>query len=110
MQLLKYSEEVTRGKAKQVLNMDNFIDTSNVEGRFEFSEWVRAYGKYLDEQLEVYGQISFYQVRSRAHIQHAMISCCHRASPSGACVKSVFAACVQDCRVLLKRSGEIHKA
>ena len=44
--------------------MDNFIDTSNVEGRFEFSEWVRAYGKYLDEQLEVFGLISFYQVRA----------------------------------------------
>ena len=63
VQLLKYSEEVTRGKTRQVLNVDNFIDTSNSEGRFEFSEWVRAYGKYLDEQLEVYNQISWYQVR-----------------------------------------------
>ncbi|KAK9813333.1 hypothetical protein WJX73_000925 [Symbiochloris irregularis] len=60
-ELLKYSEEVTRGKTRQVLNVDNFIDTSNSEGRFEFSEWVRAYGKYLDEQLEVYNQISWYQ-------------------------------------------------
>ena len=63
-QLLKYSEEATRGRKSQVLNMDNFIDTSNSEGRFEFSEWVRAYGKYLDEQLEVYNQISFYQVNA----------------------------------------------
>ena len=62
MQLLKYSENLTKGRAGQILNMDNFIDTSNIEGRFEFSEWVRAYGKYLDEQLDVYSKISFYQV------------------------------------------------
>ncbi len=60
-QLLKYSETVTQGKG-HVLNMDNFIDTTNIEGRFEYSEWVRAYGKYLDEQLEVYHKIAFYQV------------------------------------------------
>lgn len=46
----------------QVLNMDNFIDTTNIEGRFEFSEFVRAYGKYLDEQLEVFNGIQWYQV------------------------------------------------
>ena len=46
----------------QVLNMDNFIDTTNIEGRFEFSQFVRAYGKYLDEQLEVYNAIQWYQV------------------------------------------------
>ena len=61
LQLLKFSETVTQGKG-HVLNMDNFIDTTNIEGRFEFSEWVRAYGKYLDEQLEVYQRINFYQV------------------------------------------------
>ncbi|DBA72856.1 TPA: hypothetical protein ACH3X2_009827 [Trebouxia sp. C0005] len=59
-ELLKYSETVTQGKG-HVLNMDNFIDTTNIEGRFEYSEWVRAYGKYLDEQLEVYHKIAFYQ-------------------------------------------------
>lgn len=31
--------------------MDNFIDRTTSEGRFDFSEWVRAYGKYLDEQV-----------------------------------------------------------
>ncbi|EIE26322.1 hypothetical protein COCSUDRAFT_58860 [Coccomyxa subellipsoidea C-169] len=36
----------------RILDMDNFIDTTNIEGRFEYSEYVRAYGKYLDEQLE----------------------------------------------------------
>lgn len=61
LQLLKYSETVTQGKG-HILNMDNFIDTTNIEGRFEFSEWVRAYGKYLDEQLEVYHRTAFYQV------------------------------------------------
>ncbi|KAK9806363.1 hypothetical protein WJX72_011503 [[Myrmecia] bisecta] len=59
-ELLKYSESVTQGKG-HVLNMDNFIDTTNIEGRFDMSEWVRAYGKYLDEQLEVYARINFYQ-------------------------------------------------
>ena len=61
MQMLKFSETTTVGKG-HVLNMDNFIDTTNIEGRFELSEWVRAYGKYLDEQLEVYQKINFYQV------------------------------------------------
>ena len=71
-QLLKYSENLTKGRAGQILNMDNFIDTSNIEGRFEFSEWVRAYGKYLDEQLDVYSRISFYQVPCDEHA----CSCC----------------------------------
>ena len=63
-QLLRTSETLTAGRQEHVLNMQNFIDTSNIEGRFEFSEWVRAYGKYLDEQLEVFSKIQFYQVRS----------------------------------------------
>ena len=46
LQLLKYSESVTQGKG-HVLNMDNFIDTTNIEGRFEFSEWVRAAAKFV---------------------------------------------------------------
>ena len=50
----------TRG---HLLNMDNFIDSSSAEGRFDYSEWVRAYGRYLDEQLEVYAKINYYQVR-----------------------------------------------
>lgn len=41
--------------------MDDFLDMSaGSEGRFEFSEWVRAYGRYLDEQLDVYSSINFY--------------------------------------------------
>ena len=31
--------------------MDNFIDRTTADGRFDFSEWVRAYAKYLDEQV-----------------------------------------------------------
>ena len=46
----------------RILDMDNFIDTTNIEGRFEYSEYVRAYGKYLDEQLDVFANIKFYQV------------------------------------------------
>lgn len=30
---------------------DNFIDKTTSDGRFDFSEWVRAYGKYLEEQV-----------------------------------------------------------
>ena len=30
---------------------DDFVDRSKGEGRFDFSEWVRAYGKYLGEQV-----------------------------------------------------------
>lgn len=74
MQMLKFSETTTVGKG-HVLNMDNFIDTTNIEGRFEFSEWVRAYGKYLDEQLEVYQKISFYQVWDGADTCRTAASC-----------------------------------
>ena len=50
----------------RLFRMDNFIDTTNIEGRFEFSEFVRAYGKYLDEQLAVVAQCGWYQVRALA--------------------------------------------
>ncbi|KAK9841873.1 hypothetical protein WJX81_008520 [Elliptochloris bilobata] len=49
-----------RGSGR-LFRMDNFIDTTNIEGRFEFSEFVRAYGKYLDEQLAVVAQCGWYQ-------------------------------------------------
>ena len=74
MQMLKFSETTTVGKG-HVLNMDNFIDTTNIEGRFEFSEWVRAYGKYLDEQLEVYQKINFYQVWLQRFCKTAATCC-----------------------------------
>lgn len=72
--------------------MDNFIDTTNIEGRFEFSEFVRAYGKYLDEQLEVFSAVQWYQVdlmqdssqileRLAPHIcQHLPVFSVHRGS------------------------------
>jgi hypothetical protein len=46
----------------QLLNMGNFLDTTNIDHRFDYSEWVRGYGKYLDEQLEVYRELTFYPV------------------------------------------------
>lgn len=30
--------------------------------RFDYSEWIRAYGRYLDEQLEIFSKTAFYQV------------------------------------------------
>ena len=33
--------------------MDNFIDTTNIEGRFEFSEWVRAAVKLMPSAAQV---------------------------------------------------------
>lgn len=41
--------------ASRLFAMDNFIDKTTAEGRFDFSEWVRAYGKYLDEQVRQRG-------------------------------------------------------
>ena len=49
-----------RGRGGRVLLMDNFLDTTNVEGRFDFSEWVRAYGRYLDEQLDVFAAAAWH--------------------------------------------------
>ncbi len=42
------------------LHMDGFLDTNAVEGRYEFSEWVRAYCKYIDESLDAYWHTSWY--------------------------------------------------
>ena len=45
---------------RHILRVDDFLDMSaGSEGRFEFSEWVRAYGRYLDQQLDVYSSINF---------------------------------------------------
>jgi hypothetical protein len=46
--------EGQRGRGGHALAVDNFLDASSGEGRFDFSEWVRAYGKYLDEQVAVF--------------------------------------------------------
>lgn len=54
----------------QLLNMGNFLDTTNIDNRFDYSEWIRGYGKYLDEQLEVYRELTFYPVSLyQAHCQ-----------------------------------------
>lgn len=85
MQLLKTdAASLPEGKKGQrrgsmgrlrVLEMDNFIDTTNIEGRFEMSEYVRAYGKYLDEQLEVFAAIRFYQVRPILRVVASFCAC-----------------------------------
>lgn len=63
MQLAQYStNQAANMKGKGLLNMGNFLDTTNINGRFDFSEWVRGYGKYLDEQLEVFKELNFYPV------------------------------------------------
>lgn len=53
-------EPSARGRGGRVLSIDNFLDMTNIEGKFDFSEWVRAYGKYLDEQLEVFSAIAWH--------------------------------------------------
>lgn len=58
-ELVKLASHLTNGKGR-LLNMDNFIDRTNIEGRFDFSEWVRAYGKYLDQQVETYAAINWF--------------------------------------------------
>lgn len=42
------------------LHMDGFLDTNAAEGRYNFSEWVRAYCKYIDESLDAYWHTSWY--------------------------------------------------
>ncbi len=42
------------------LHMDGFLDTNAAEGRYDFSEWVRAYCKYIDESLDAYWHTSWY--------------------------------------------------
>lgn len=42
------------------LNMDAFLDTKATEGRYDFSEWVRAYCKFIDECLDTYYHTGWY--------------------------------------------------
>ena len=65
--MIQYGNNASSTNSKtsgQLLGMGNFLDTTNIEGRFDFSEWVRGYGKYIDEQLEVYRELNFYPVSS----------------------------------------------
>ena len=55
-------EAALKGKSGGVLDMTNFLDTTNIDGRFDYSEWVRAYGRYLDETLDVWRKLSFFAV------------------------------------------------
>jgi hypothetical protein len=53
-ELIKVGSAAAKGRGGRVLAVDNFMDTATADGRFDFSEWVRAYGRYLDEQLDVF--------------------------------------------------------
>ena len=59
-ELLRAGDSGARGRGGRVLAVDNFMDTSTMEGRFDYSEWVRAYGKYLNESLEVFSAVAWH--------------------------------------------------
>ena len=59
-ELLRAGEASAKGRGGRVLFVDNFLDKGNIEGRFDFSEWVRGYGKYLDESLEVFSATAWH--------------------------------------------------
>jgi len=59
-ELLRAGVADARGRGGRVLNVDNFLDTTNIAGRFDYSEWVRGYGKYLDETLETFSTIAWH--------------------------------------------------
>ena len=42
------------------LHMEGFLDTNAAEGRYDFSEWVRAYCKYIDESADAYWHTTWY--------------------------------------------------
>lgn len=42
------------------LSMDSFLDSKTREGKFDYSEWVRAYCRFLDETLDVYFTTGWY--------------------------------------------------
>ena len=42
------------------LQMDGFLDTKATEGKYDFSEWVRAYCKFIDESLDTYYHTAWY--------------------------------------------------
>ena len=42
------------------LHMDSFLDVKTSEGKYDFSEWVRAYCRYIDETLDVYHHTGWY--------------------------------------------------
>lgn len=52
-----------QGKKKRrvhPLNMDGFLDTKATEGKYDFSEWVRAHCKFIDESLDTYYHSGWY--------------------------------------------------
>ena len=66
--------------------------------RFEFSEWVRAYARYLNEQLFVFGKIQYYQVRPLC------FPCRGPRAPSRAALRAACDAALAEARRGLRRS------
>ena len=55
------STSATSGRRRVYpLHMDGFLDTKAVEGKYDFSEWVRAYCKFIDESLDTYWHTGWY--------------------------------------------------
>lgn len=59
-ELIRAGEGDAKGRGGRVLGLDNFMDTTNIDGRFDYSEWVRAYSRYLDESLDVFSSIKWH--------------------------------------------------
>lgn len=59
-EIIRAGEGDAKGRGGRVLGLDNFMDTTNIEGRFDYSEWVRAYSRYLDESLDVFMSIKWH--------------------------------------------------
>jgi len=54
------------------LSMDSFLDSKTKEGKFDYSEWVRAYCRYLDETLDVYFNIGWYSGMEKSGMESRM--------------------------------------
>jgi ANTH domain len=53
--------------------------------RWDYSEWVRVYARYLDEQLEVYSKTAFYQVHFDMKLSDTMLGACSRVTAAESC-------------------------
>ncbi len=42
------------------LAMESFMDTKTTAGKYDYSEWVRAYCRFIDESLDTYFHTSWY--------------------------------------------------
>eukprot|EP00890_Picochlorum_soloecismus_P001664 jgi/Picsp_1/2499/NSC_00730-R1_clathrin assembly factor-like protein len=54
------------------LGMDSFLDSKTKEGKFDYSEWVRAYCRFLDETLDVYFNTGWYSGMEKSGTESRM--------------------------------------